>query len=194
MLNVIVLGGVTFGRWASLVAQRLKRLPTMRETRVQSLCREDSPGEGNGNPLQYSCLENHMDGGAWWATVHRAAKELDMTEWLNINNKPLYLLAKVFFSLFCPQECWGPRAGLWWHRESWKWKDSKGITTISYAQGRGHTQKGHQDHTFPFSFLLLPFLLPSNLLTPFQVQAGDCELTTGSLGLAVSPKMRAIGT
>ena len=29
-----------------------------------------SPGEGNGNPLQYSCLENHMDRGAWWATVH----------------------------------------------------------------------------------------------------------------------------
>ena len=32
------------------------------------------PGEGNGNPLQYSCLENPMDGGAWWATVHRVAK------------------------------------------------------------------------------------------------------------------------
>ena len=32
------------------------------------------PGEGNGNPLQYSCLENPMDGGAWWAAVHRVAK------------------------------------------------------------------------------------------------------------------------
>ena len=31
-------------------------------------------GEGNGNPLQYSCLENSMDGGAWWATVHGVAK------------------------------------------------------------------------------------------------------------------------
>ena len=30
--------------------------------------------EGNGNPLQYSCLENSMDGGAWWAAVHRAVK------------------------------------------------------------------------------------------------------------------------
>ena len=29
-----------------------------------------SPGEGNGNPLQYSCLENPMDGGGWWAPVH----------------------------------------------------------------------------------------------------------------------------
>ena len=33
-----------------------------------------SPGEGNGNPLQYSCLENPMDRGAWWATVHRVSK------------------------------------------------------------------------------------------------------------------------
>ena len=33
-----------------------------------------SPGEGNSNPLQYSCLENPMDGGAWWATVHGVAK------------------------------------------------------------------------------------------------------------------------
>ena len=33
-----------------------------------------SPGEGNGNPLQYSCLENPMDGGTWWATVQGVAK------------------------------------------------------------------------------------------------------------------------
>ena len=33
-----------------------------------------SPGEGNGNPLQYSCLENPTDRGAWQATVHRIAK------------------------------------------------------------------------------------------------------------------------
>ena len=36
-----------------------------------------SPGEGNGNPLQYSCLENPMDRGAWWATVHGVATESD---------------------------------------------------------------------------------------------------------------------
>ena len=33
-----------------------------------------SPGEGNGYPLQYSCLENPMDGGDWWTTFHRVAK------------------------------------------------------------------------------------------------------------------------
>ena len=41
---------------------------------VQSLGWEDSPGEGNDNPLQYSCLENPRDRGAWGATVHEIAK------------------------------------------------------------------------------------------------------------------------
>ena len=36
-----------------------------------------SPGEGNGNPLQYSCLENSMDKGVWWAIVQGVAKESD---------------------------------------------------------------------------------------------------------------------
>ena len=39
-----------------------------------------SPGRGQGNPLQYSCLEELMDRGAWWAIVHRVAKDSDMTE------------------------------------------------------------------------------------------------------------------
>ena len=102
--------------FASLVAQRFKCLPAMRETRVRSLGWEDSLekemathssilawkisgteepgglpsvgspgvghdwcdlacmhaciGEGNGNPLQYSCLENSRDRGAWWAAVY----------------------------------------------------------------------------------------------------------------------------
>ena len=60
-----------------LVAQRLKCLPV-------SACNAGdlgsipgsrrSPGEGNGNPLQYSCLENPMDRGAWWAAVHGFTK------------------------------------------------------------------------------------------------------------------------
>ena len=37
-----------------------------------------TPGEGNGNPLQYSCLENPMDRGAWRATVYAVAKDSDM--------------------------------------------------------------------------------------------------------------------
>ena len=42
-----------------------------------------SPGEGNGNPLQNSCLENPMDRGAWRATVHGVTKESDSTYQLN---------------------------------------------------------------------------------------------------------------
>ena len=40
-----------------------------------------SPGEGNGNPFQYPCLENLMDRGAWWAAVHEVAKS-----WARLSN------------------------------------------------------------------------------------------------------------
>ena len=66
--------------WASLVAQLVKNPLAIwetwvrRETWVRSLGWEDSPGEGNGNPLHYSCLKKSMDKGAWQATVHGFAK------------------------------------------------------------------------------------------------------------------------
>ena len=46
----------------------------MQDTWVQSLGQENPPEEGNGYPLQYSCLENSMDRGAWWAIVHVVTK------------------------------------------------------------------------------------------------------------------------
>ena len=55
-------------------AQMAKSLPAMQETWVQSLGQEEDPGEGNGNPLQYPCLENPMDRGAWQDTLHNFAK------------------------------------------------------------------------------------------------------------------------
>ena len=72
-------GGAVFAfciEISSLVAQLVKNLPAMKETTssardlglIPGLGR--SPGEGNGNPLQYSCLKNSMDRGAWWAKVH----------------------------------------------------------------------------------------------------------------------------
>ena len=63
------------------MVQMVKHLPTMQETRVQSLGQEDPPGEGNGKPLQYSCLENPMDG--WRSLVGYSPwgrKESDRTE------------------------------------------------------------------------------------------------------------------
>ena len=56
------------------VAQWVKNLPATQEMQVQFLGWEHSPGEGNGNPLQYSCLVNAMDKEAWRATVHRVTK------------------------------------------------------------------------------------------------------------------------
>ena len=68
---------MVLSHWASQVVLVLKNL---------SACAGDvrdvdsipgsgrSPGEGNGNPLQYSCLENPVDREAWWTTVHRVAK------------------------------------------------------------------------------------------------------------------------
>ena len=63
-----------------------------------------SPGEGNGNPLQYSCLENSMDGEVWWATVYRAAKESDTSKVTSlsfflsfINTDFIFLRASLWF-------------------------------------------------------------------------------------------------
>ena len=56
----------------------VKDLPAMRETQFASLGWEDSPAEGNGYPLQSSCLDNSTEGEAWWATVHGIV-ESDMT-------------------------------------------------------------------------------------------------------------------
>ena len=68
-----------FGLWklSPTMAQWVKNLPAMQETResevrIPGLGR--SPEGGNGNPLQYSCLGNPMDRGAWWATVHEVTR------------------------------------------------------------------------------------------------------------------------
>ena len=66
------------------MAQTVKHLPTMRETRVQSLGSGRSPREGNGNPLQYSCLENPMDGRALGYSPS-GPKELDTTDRLHFH-------------------------------------------------------------------------------------------------------------
>ena len=62
-----------------LVAQLVKNLPANAGDVVSIPGSGRSPREGHGNPLQYSCLGNPMDRGAWWATVHGVAEESDST-------------------------------------------------------------------------------------------------------------------
>ena len=60
--------------WVSLVVQKVKNMPANAGD-VSLICGLGrSPGEGNGNPLQYSCLEKSIDRGAWWAIVHQVTK------------------------------------------------------------------------------------------------------------------------
>ena len=78
------------------MAQMIKNLPVMQETQVSS------PGEGNGYPLQYSCLENSTDRGGWQATVHGVTKSrtqlsdfhFTLDSWISfyINRLILYIL------------------------------------------------------------------------------------------------------
>ena len=68
----------------------IKNLPAnARDTRHVGLILGSgkSPGGGHDNPLQYSCLENAMDRGAWWATVHGVTEEPDMTEQLETHTQ-----------------------------------------------------------------------------------------------------------
>ena len=60
-----------------------------------------SPGVGNGNPLQYSCLENPRDRGAWWATVHRVTKS-----WTRLSNYTAATATVHWFHLFTDFIAW----------------------------------------------------------------------------------------
>ena len=60
--------------WTSQVAQWVKNLPALQEMWGRFSWVGEVPGEGKGNPLQYSCLENPLDREDWWAKVHGIAK------------------------------------------------------------------------------------------------------------------------
>ena len=88
-----------------------KNLPAMQETWVQSLGQEDPPGEGNGYPLQYSCLETSMDSGAWQTTVHGVAKS-----WTRLSDEHLTCatLGRVLTSLSFSSLDSGDNASNYW--------------------------------------------------------------------------------
>ena len=59
-----------------------------------------SLGEGHGNPLQYSCLENRMDRGAWWATVHKVSKSRIRLKWLSTHAEAVVVCVLTATELF----------------------------------------------------------------------------------------------
>ena len=64
-----------------------------------------SPGGGHSYPLQYSCLENIKDRGAWWVTVHGVAKRHNWYSSINIFHICYYFLLYLFFVLICSAFC-----------------------------------------------------------------------------------------
>ena len=95
---ILVLNWVEF--WASQVALVVKNLPAnARDIRDMGLIpRSDrSLGGGHGNPLQYSCLDNPMDRGAWQATVHRVAKSWTWLNWLSMHTYMFSMCTYMFF-------------------------------------------------------------------------------------------------
>ena len=84
-LNDSILSHTVPLQWAFLVAPMVKSLPAMWETSVQFPESGRSPGEGNGSPLQDSCLEYPMDRVIWWAIALGVHTESDTTEGLTQN-------------------------------------------------------------------------------------------------------------
>ena len=71
------LAGRILYHWATWEALNTLSVPNIKQKLLSTILFN---GEGKGNPLQYSCLENPVDGGAWWAAVHSGRTELDTTE------------------------------------------------------------------------------------------------------------------
>ena len=130
-------------------SQTLKNLPAMQETWVRSLGREDPPGEGNGTPLQYSCLESPMDGGTWRAVVHGVAKsrtrlsnqhfqpDRGKHEVLQLRGFLPPLLERLLLGRLSPAPRW----------RKWRWRRARGLGSntsqqllfwkLTYKQGLG---------------------------------------------------------
>ena len=91
--------GLQSQTWLSNGGTRVKNLPSnaedIRDTGLIPVS-ERSPGEGNGNLLQYSCLENSMDRGAWKLTVHKVTQSWTQLKWLSTHAHTINVLLSNF--------------------------------------------------------------------------------------------------
>ena len=102
MVLFMILWGVPHGS----VVKNLSAMQGTQDAWVQSLGQENSPEGGNGNPLQYSCLGNLMDRGAWWAIVHRVAKSWTLLKQLSTHPyKSVAATATAKSLQSCPTLC-----------------------------------------------------------------------------------------
>ena len=108
------------------------------ETWVPSVGSERFPGVGKGHPVQYSCLENPVDRGAWWAIVHSVAKSRTQLEWWSahakscscpgkINQSTLWaVFARDCYSFGAQQDTWAP----YWESNAWGMRTPQGDALI----------------------------------------------------------------
>ena len=136
-----------------------------------------SPREGHGNPLQYCCLGNPMDRGAWRATVHGVAKELDRTQQLNSNKaQPASLLPlgkAVFLPLFlslkaCGRACFRYKRTV--RHAGWNWWNWATEVLASLTKFHIKEQLACSYHLRPEWVVLLPMntMLSAGAASPLQ--------------------------
>ena len=113
----------------SLVNQVVKHLPSNVGNLGSIPGSRRSPGGGNGNPLQYSCLENPMDRGAWWATVHGVAKS-----WTRLSD--FTFTFRKSQGWFLPRTFGGHKAFL----TPWFWTCFQNCKRINFSDGSTRRQ------------------------------------------------------
>ena len=145
----------------------------IQEMQVWSLGQEDPPGEGNGNPLQYSSLENPMDRGTWRATVHGVSKSrtrqrdwITTTFWIKVIRFFFFAFFFFIFGGFC-------------HTLKW---NSQGFTCVPHTNPPSHLPL----HPFPLGFPSAPG--PSTCLI-LNAKSKACSRCHSGLGRCQAVKL-----
>ena len=99
MYNLVLLPGKSHG-WGSLVGcSPWGREESDRTKRLHFHFSLSCIGEGNGNPLQCSCLENPRDGGAWWAAISGVAQSRTRLKWLSSSSRYIHIVGQYLITI-----------------------------------------------------------------------------------------------